>query len=152
MKSSMQVQRVSAVLRYLTLCVELVPVHALHPLARLVGFCIACIPISFSMMIAKLLARLFKLYQQGSFFTMNHVQYFHKLGYILLIGQLVQPIYDALMVFVLLFMQSAGKDRVVTIGFSSLDVQFIFISLGVLVISWIMQEGYRLQEEQTYTV
>ncbi len=127
------------------------PIDTLSPSVRLVGFLIGLIPMSISMAILLFLSKLFKLYQRLSFFTLEHVKYFRKLGYAVLCSQLIMPFYDALMTFTLVFMHSP-ENRVFVMGISSINLQLITVSFCILLISWIMEMGYKLQQEQAHTV
>jgi hypothetical protein len=69
----------------------------------------------------------------------------------MLVGQVVNIIYEALISFALTFHNPAGH-RVVVAGFDNLDVYNILTATMIIVISWIMAEGCRLQEENQYTV
>lgn len=126
----------------------------LHPLTRadtLWGFLIGLLPTAIEMIIIYFLIKLFKLYEQGKIFTLSNVEYLRKIGIFMLINQGAGFIYDALITFVLTMHNPRGHWSS-SFTFSNHDVYNIVTAIMVIVISWIMAEGCRLQEEQKYTV
>ncbi|MCP4221111.1 MAG: DUF2975 domain-containing protein [bacterium] len=49
-------------------------------------------------------------------------------------------------------MQNPPGQRILRIGFGSDDITKLVIGLLIILVSWIMNEGRELQEEQQYTV
>jgi len=131
-----------------------IPEGIIHPISRieaLLGFLIGLIPITIEMTIIYFLTKLFKLYEQGKTFTLSNVEYLHKIGIWMLIKQAVGFFYDALLTFVLSIHNPPGH-HFAAFTFSNYDVYNIVIAIMVIVISWIMAEGCKLQEEQKYIV
>lgn len=123
----------------------------LNPLTKLLGFLVSCIPVGIDMLIFYFLIQLFKLYERGEIFTRNNVKYIRNIGYAMLGSQLIQPIYQALMTFILTMNNPKGH-RLISIGFGTTDIMLLLTALIIILISWIMTEGYKLNDEQKYTV
>lgn len=124
---------------------------ALNPLTKLLGFLVSCIPLSIDMLMFYFLIQLFKLYERGEIFTSNNVKYLRNIGYAMLASQLVQPIYQALVTFVLTMNNPKGH-RLISIGFGSTDIMLLLTASIIILISWVMAEGYKLNDEQKYIV
>lgn len=132
---------------------ENVPLPALTPFTKFFGFLAGMIPTGVELFVLYFLIKLFRLYEKGEIFSINNVNYIRKIGYTMLIGVLIHPLYDALISLTLTWNNPAGmKMRLISISFGSTDVLFILASLLVILISWIMAEGCKLREEQQLTV
>lgn len=97
------------------------------------------------------LIRLFTLYGQGSIFTVRHVKYFRRLGYILLLWTGAGILYRALIGIVLSWVASPGQVTL-SLGLTSTNLTAFIIGGIVLVIAWIMDEGRKLADEQALFV
>ena len=84
---------------------------------------------------ALVLNNLFRLYERGIFFSAKNVLYLRFLGYYVLI--------DYVVIYQLEFLSHRGMD---------LSATQLFIGLMIIFISWIMDEGRKIQEEQALTV
>lgn len=118
---------------------------------KFLGFLVDLIPTAITMISLAYLAKLFKLYEELSIFSQKSVQCIRHSGYALLINQLVHPIYIGLMTFTLTFSNPPGQ-RNITISIGSEEIKFIGIALFIILISWIMEIGCALQEEQANTI
>ena len=135
---------------------SLIPSHLeiLHPITSkdaFLGFVIGLLPLTIEMTIFYLLSKLFKLYEQGKIFTLRNVKYIKNIGITMLIGQLVQFIYEGLISFALTYHNPSGH-KVALFTFGNYDAYNIVTAVMIIVISWIMAEGCKLQEESKYTV
>ena len=72
----------------------------------------------------------------------------------LLVGQLIiNPIYEGLISMLLTWDNPAHQGlRIAKIGFDQTNLGILFTALLVILISWIMAEGYQLREEQQLTI
>lgn len=136
--------------------ISLIPsgLEILHPITTtdaFFGILIGLLPSAIIMTILYFLIKLFKLYEQGKIFTVLNVKYIKNVGITMLIGQVVNFIYEALISFALTFHNPAGH-KVAVVTFGNADLYNIFTAIMVIVISWIMAEGCKLQEENQYTV
>lgn len=125
-----------------------------HPLSvriKFLGFILALIPMGVQMMVLYYLIKLFRLYENQFYFRMDNVILIKKIGYILLLGQAVNPIYQALFSAAMTWNNLPGK-RFITISFTGNNLGILLTALLVILIAWIMAEGHKLQEEQQLTI
>lgn len=126
----------------------------LHPITAvdaILGFLIGLLPTAIQILIIYLLYKLFQLYEQGKIFTLSNVEYLRKIGICMLINQGVGFIYDLLISFVLTRHNPPGH-HVASFTFGNYDIYNIITAIMVIVISWVMAEGCKLQDEQQFTV
>lgn len=129
-------------------------INILHPLSlttKFLGFIVSLIPLIISEFILYFLIKLFMLYEKGQIFALKNVYYINKIGCTLLIGQVLNPIYEALISGVLTWHNPPGH-RFMTISLSGTNLGILLVGFLVILISWIMAEGYKLREEQKYTI
>lgn len=130
---------------------DLKVLHTLSPETKFLGFLISLIPTGISMFIFYFLIKLFGLYERGQIFSTPSVKYIRNIGITVLVGELVNPIYLALISAAMTWNNPAGE-RLSTISISGTNVAMVITAVLIILISWIMAEGHKLQEEQKYTV
>ena len=74
-----------------------------------------------------------------------------KLGICFFVWVIIGFPYEALLSLIVSMHNAPGK-HLISIGFGSPDITAIITGSLILLLSWIMQEGYKLQEEHAYTV
>lgn len=119
--------------------------HALTTKVKLLGFCISIIPLSINLLILFYLIKLFKSYVHESIFSRQNVSCIQRIGWLLLAGQLLAPIYEALISATLTWGNPVGH-RLITISFSKDNLAVILCATMIIVIAWIMAEAYKDQE------
>lgn len=125
--------------------------HELTNLDKLLGFCVSTIPLIVELYILYALIKLFSLYEKGDIFSINNVCYIRHIGYGLLTSQLVNPVYELLMGFVLTRNNPPGH-RFASITLDQTNIEILCAALIVILISWIMAEGCKLREEHQLTI
>lgn len=126
--------------------------HTLSTNEKIIGCLVSGIPTMLEMFILYCLIKLFKLYEKGRIFSIKHVKYIRNIGYALLAQQLLmEPIYQFVM-GVVLTMHNPPQHRFASISFDQTNIAILLTSLLVILISWIMAEGYKLREEQQLTI
>ncbi|MFT3742545.1 MAG: DUF2975 domain-containing protein [Gammaproteobacteria bacterium] len=126
----------------------------LHPLStatKLYGFLLSGIPIIIIECIVYFLIKLFRLYEAAEIFTLKNIKYIKKIGYSLLIVQIINPICQGFLTALLTWGNPHGH-RVASITISGTDLVLLLTAFIVILISWIMAEGCRLHEEQQLTI
>lgn len=118
---------------------------------RIAGFIISAIPLIFELLVLYYLIRLFRLYEKLQFFTVSNVRYIRNAGYALLLQQIAKPISDFLMGFVLTSTNPPGLHFAV-MQMTEKNFGVILIALMIILVSWIMAEGCKLQAEQEFTI
>lgn len=125
--------------------------HTLSIGEKSLGCLVSAIPMMIKMFLLYCLIKLFKLYENGDIFSINHVKYIRNIGYALLIGQLIEPFYQFAMGFVLT-MHNPPHHRFAAITLDQTNIGILLTALLVILISWIMAEGCNLREEQQLTI
>lgn len=125
--------------------------HMLSGGEKILGGLISAIPMMIEMFILYSLIKLFKLYEDGEIFSINHVRYIRNIGYALLMGQLVEPFYQFAMGLVLT-LHNPPQYRYAAITLDQTNIRILLTAFLVILISWIMAEGCKLREEQQLTI
>lgn len=116
---------------------------------KLLGFLISLIPTTVSMFTLYFLIKLFKLYERNEIFSLSNVKYIRNVAYTLLIGQFINPIYEFFVSMIITWHNPEHSGlRYASITFDQGNIGIIIIAVLVILISWIMAEGYKLKEEQ----
>lgn len=118
---------------------------------KIYGFLISLIPIAIAEIILYFLIKLFKLYEKKEIFSLQNVKYIRNIGYTLLAGQVLNPVYQLLLSATLSWHNPPGQ-RLATITLDGTDAGIILMALFTILISWIMAEGCKLHEEQKYVI
>jgi hypothetical protein len=125
--------------------------HTLNSSEKIFGFCVSAIPMLIELSIVYSLIKLFKLYEGGEFFSINNVRYIRNAGYALLLGQLINPLYEGLIGIVLTWYNPVGH-RFFAITFDQTNIGMVLTALLIILISWIMAEACKLREDQQLTI
>jgi len=106
------------------------------------------------MFVLYFLIKLFRQYEKGEIFLIENVRYIRNIGYTLLIGQLLNPIYDGLISADLTWGNHYVQKgmRIASVTFDNTNITVLLTSLFIILISWIMAEGYQLRAEQQLTI
>lgn len=97
------------------------------------------------------LSRLFNLYSEGVFFDGGNVACYRTIGISLIVQQLLSLPEQALQSLILSWNNPVGE-RVVSVGVDDANISLIIVGLMIILISRIMDEGRKMQEEQQLTV
>lgn len=130
------------------------PVRAeaeLSLLARLVGFVISMLPIGVVITAMTILARLFRLYEKGIVFSTRTVKCFRQWGYVLMLWVLASLLYLPMLSGVVTSVNPPGH-RLIAAQLGLSDFVILLIGAIIVLISWVMDEARKLEEEQAYTV
>ncbi|BCS89068.1 DUF2975 domain-containing protein [Pseudodesulfovibrio sediminis] len=118
---------------------------------RLACFGAAMLTGSVVMYMLHSLSRLFTLYGKGEFFSTQNVACYRAVGISLIVQQAVSLPEQALQTVILSWTNPVGQ-RIIAIGADDTNISLIVVGLMVIVISRIMDEGRKMQEEQQLTV
>ncbi|MGN6670433.1 MAG: DUF2975 domain-containing protein [Candidatus Nucleicultricaceae bacterium] len=126
-----------------------IPMILSHRLVALAGTIFAHIPLYFGY---AALRRLFGLYRSKIIFSAQNVQCYRMLG-MLMIGAsgFFMPIGEGITVMALSLSNPPGE-RLLSIGFGSPGIEMILTGLMIIVISWIMDEGRKIEEDRDLIV
>jgi len=99
-----------------------------------------------------LLAKIFHAYELGQIFTINNARYYYRIGQLLFFDALlIKPISQALWTFAITCNNPAGQ-RFIRVSLGTPHVFAMLLGLLVILISWVMIEGSRIQEEQQLVI
>jgi len=117
----------------------------------LLAFLVSLIPASVAVYGLTKLKELFKLYEKAIVFSKKNVECFHNLGYTLIYWVIANFIFVALISLALTFNNASGE-RVIVARFGISDISTLIIGAVVILVSWVMGEASKLEEEQALTV
>ena len=123
----------------------------LDPFQRFLGFLINLLPLSFSIAALANLARLFDSFQRGRLFERKNVRFVKRAGWMLIIGQLIYPLYCALLSMALTFQHPVGH-RMISVALRSDQFEITLIGIAVLLVASLLDQAAKLQEDQEATI
>lgn len=118
---------------------------------RLVILCIQMIPLSITVLICHKLAKLFRLYEQGYLFEVENIRLIKHIGIFMIVGELVQLIYQPLMTAALTFNNPPGE-RFASITLGTTNASTLITAFIILVVSWIIKEAHQLKSDSQLTI
>lgn len=118
---------------------------------RVLSIVVSIVYSSILLFALKSLTQLFKNYQRGDIFTLKNAQLYQKLGYSVFYWVFGGIVYQAIMTVVLSFNNPPGQ-RILAITMTGVDILSLLIGFFVIMISWIMQEAYRITDENNNTI
>ncbi len=126
--------------------------HHISATEKILGALISLLPNLINIAIFYCLAKLFSAYQQGKIFVLTSTRYLKRAGIFMLVNNLLTPfIIEPLMQWFITSHNPAGQ-RYIAITYTSKDLYITFVSLLIILISWIMTEACKLHDEQQLTV
>ncbi len=125
--------------------------HEITLQQKMLGLTVSLVPLALKMSAMLTIMQLLKLYRAGKVFSGAHVACFKKLGRFLVYYTLAGVAESTGIVLVMTMNNPPGK-KMLSIGFSSDDLTLLVVAAIVLMISWIMDEGRKLAEENELTV
>lgn len=125
-----------------------------HPLTmqlRLIGMMISLVPLSIQLLMYYNFINLFLLYERGIYFDIENVSVIRKIGIFVLLSQLASPFVEAATSTLLTWQNSPGR-HLARISFETNNLGLIVTGMLIILISRIINEGHRLNEEQRLTI
>ena len=148
--SPIELVRHASIINYIPESIKIF--HTLSSSEKFFGFLIALMPLAVNIFILCFLIRLFQLYEKCEIFSLKNVQYIKYIGYTLLIGQfIVNPIDEAILSATLTWRNPHGE-RMAVISFTGTNLGIVLTALLIILISWIMAEGHKINEDRKYTI
>jgi hypothetical protein len=117
-------------------------------LLALLAYCIEAAPFMLGLLTLKVI---FKNYSQGQVFTLKNAKQFRNLGMLFFMDIIAQPLYTLLFTLAATWHNPEGQ-RTLLVQISPSTIENICYGALIIVISWVMIEASRLNEEQTLTV
>jgi hypothetical protein len=112
---------------------------------------IQAIPVSITVYIFHQLAKLFGLYEKGFLFEEENIRLIRSISLFMMIGELIQLIYQPMMTVALTFNNAPGERLAsITIGTSNLST--FITGMIIFIASWIIKEAQQLKSDAELTI
>ncbi len=118
---------------------------------KILGLIISLIPFSIYSFVVILLIKLFSVFSRAEIFSQNNVTRIKKIGFLIFLGELINPLYQALMTAAMTWHNPAGQ-HFIKITLSGMNIGLILMSCLILLLAWIMSEANKINEENKLTV
>lgn len=125
--------------------------HPLTTMMRLLGLTISLVPMTITMLIYSNLITLFLMYERLSYFNLENVAIIRRIGIYLLLAEVLRPFVELAMSALLTWQNGPGH-RLAVMSFKGSNLGLIVTGIMIILISWIIAEGHRLNEEQRLTI
>jgi hypothetical protein len=127
------------------------PLEEMDNVIKLFAFLVSLIPTSINVFIFVLLAKLFRSFESLEIFSGQNVKYLRKIGGCIFLNQLLYPVYFGLLSLTLTISNPPGF-RMISMAFGTQQVTLLIVGAMIMLISWIVEEGRILREEQAATI
>ncbi len=117
----------------------------------LIALLVSIIPMSVAIYGVINLKVLFKLYEEAIVFSEKNVNCIRRLGYTLIFWVVANFVFVVLISIVLSFNKLPGE-RIIVAQLGVSDIGTLIIGAVIVLISWVMKEASRLEDEQAHTV
>ncbi|CAH0536831.1 DUF2975 domain-containing protein [Vibrio marisflavi] len=97
------------------------------------------------------LVKLFRNYEQCDIFSLENAKLYQKLGYSVFYWVIGSIVYKTVIILILSFNNPPGQ-RLLAISFGGADLLTLLFGLIIMIISWVMKEGYMIADENLHTV
>lgn len=118
---------------------------------QIIGFISSLLPLSALIYGIIHIKKLFSFYKEGIIFSLEQVILFKKISKALALWIVFSIIYESIKSIIFSWDNPVGE-HVLEIGFNGNQIGILVISIVILVIAWIMDEGRILNEENKLTV
>ena len=122
------------------------------PLSWSIGLCgiiIGSAPVFLGLLIIR---KLFQNYHRSHIFSLENAQKYKYLTWLFFLDALfIKPISNMLMILSATLSNPPGH-RYISLSFGTPNLEVLFYGMLAIIISWIMVEGYKLQEEKNLTI
>lgn len=97
------------------------------------------------------LYKAFQLYAKGIIFSKQNISYLQKIGYTFLLQTIVWIIEQPILSYILTLENGSDQD-LISIAFDSHDLSNLMIGGVIILISWIMNEAEKLEDDSALTI
>jgi len=118
---------------------------------QILGFLASLFPLSAFFYGVLQLKKLFSFYEKGMIFSLEHVSIFKKLAKALTLWVVFSIIYESVKSVIFSINNPEGS-RVLQVGIDSNQVILLIVSVIILLIAKIMDEGRKIDEESKFTI
>lgn len=118
---------------------------------RCIVLVIEWMPLTITILICHQLAKLFRLFENGHLFEQENIRLIKQVSIYMILGELVQLLYQPLMTAALTFNNPKGE-RVASLTLNSANLSTLITAFIILIASWIIQEAHQLKSETQLTI
>jgi len=118
---------------------------------RVIILTIQLLPLTVTVFICTKLASLFHLYEQGILFEQENIKLIKGISLYMILGELVQIIYQPLITAALTFTNQPGH-RFASITLGTTNISTLLTAFIILVAAWIVKEAHILKTEAQLTI
>ncbi|MCP0914910.1 MULTISPECIES: DUF2975 domain-containing protein [Legionella] len=118
---------------------------------RFIILMIQLLPLSITVLICNKLAKLFGLYERGELFEEENIKLIRAIGIYMILGELVQLIYQPMLTAALSFNNQTGE-RVISVTLGTTNIATLLTACIILVASWIIKEANQLKTDSQLTI
>lgn len=122
------------------------------PLTKMIwltGILIGSAPFFLGLLILK---KLFTSYKMGVIFSLQNAEKYKYIGWLFLINAFLTAPLSQMFGILAVTLSNPPGHRYISVSFGTPNGEAIFCGILILCISWVMAEGYKLQEEQSLTI
>lgn len=124
----------------------------LNPLQLFLGICSSFIGSTPLLIGILFLRKLFQNYKNSNIFTLENAKKYQHLGYLFFLHAFItKPLAEVFSVIAVTLSNPPGH-RYISVGFGTPNLETIFCGVLVIIISWIMVEAQKLQDDQHLTI
>lgn len=123
----------------------------LAPRYLFAAFLASMVPVGLIMYAVARVRTLFGHYGRGDIFTRDAIRCLHGLAYALILWLPAQLVYSPLMSLALTLGNEPGQ-RQLAIGFDEVELTTLFLGIVIRLISWVMEEARKLEEDNAQIV
>jgi hypothetical protein len=125
--------------------------NPLTPMEQLLGYVASLFPMAALLYGLANIRRLFSFYMQGIIFSLEHVSVFKKIARALILYVVFSVLYRSAQ-SVIFSLGNPPGERVLSVGVGSEEIFSLMVGAIALLISWVMEEGRIISEENQLTV
>lgn len=118
---------------------------------KLTGFAVSVLPMISVSYIFFNLRKLFNLYRKGNIFSFEHVGIFKRTARGMILWVFFSIVYESCKTIIFSFNNPPGS-RFISVGFGSSELTLVIITGIIFLISWVMDEAGKLDEENRLTI
>ena len=127
------------------------PIAEMNISTRIMGMFVSLLPVIIDMLAIYSVIRLFRHFAKNEYFTAGTVFWIQRAALFLLLNQLIYPVYTGLLSLVLTIQNPPGQ-RMISFALGDQQLTLTIVALTILLISWIMEEGRKINEDLEGTV
>lgn len=130
---------------------DLAPTLPLSWDTRIFGLAVSMIPVGVGLLAIWWLICLFGCFSRGEVFTQSTVRYISRTGWTMVASVAAVPVYQLLLSLVLTMHNQPGE-RMLAMSFDLDELEKLITAAIIILVSWIMEEGRKLRENDDLTV